>query len=298
MNGSTPRRSIDIESNIDDDTSYDSTSQISIDQFNGQLDANGVTGDYTHKFYIESNTLNQNSNDNQATINSLSMLRQQAHGQDLTSFETIKRVLFNTSNYGAGGNNPTQNPVSLIFSNANSSNNSNNNADTTIQLNQLSEDRDSLQSIDQLYDAESSQRIISEFKQKPFEELKNTIYKNSRFEKYQQVIDSLSKEYGQGNQLASSTSAANSSNLIKMNGLRQASRSSIDESIDNLSNIVNGGLETVPTNMATTITTASNTSLSNVSNPSASISSNLYKESHHIKSIPLNDIEFPQLFMY
>lgn len=109
--GNTPRRSIDADSNMpDDDTSYDSTSQISLDfeivkQQQHQLQKG---------FYLDPN-INQ-----QGTISSLNALKQQqyAQQQDMASFETIKRVLFNgngglsSNNSAAGGQTSSQHRTS------------------------------------------------------------------------------------------------------------------------------------------------------------------------------------------
>ena len=89
--GGTPRRSLDDETNTDDGTSYDSVSQISVDQQGFELVDSKV------KFYTDLNV-----NDNQNTVNSLNFLRmqQQQASHESSSFDIIKRVLFNDNRLG------------------------------------------------------------------------------------------------------------------------------------------------------------------------------------------------------
>ena len=92
--GSTPRRSLDIESNQDgDETSYDSASQYSMDQ---PADLDYLNQQNAKLFYIDPSL----SDANQMTVNSAGFLKQ---SQDFNSFETIRKVLFNGNNNLASG---------------------------------------------------------------------------------------------------------------------------------------------------------------------------------------------------
>lgn len=107
----TPRRSIDADSNGDgDDTSYDSTSQLSVDyDMLQQLPSAAATGTLgggnNRLFFLEPSMPQAQQQQQQAnnTISSLNAFRAQQFGQDLASFETIKRVLFNGNGIGGGG---------------------------------------------------------------------------------------------------------------------------------------------------------------------------------------------------
>jgi hypothetical protein len=268
-NGQTPRRSLDNESYMDDDTSYDSMSQVSIDQ---------NYNDNNKLFFIDANT----EENNQLTVDSLNFSNRQQY-QDISSFETIKRVLLNGSNNrmsgaasvltGSGTNGTIIAPSSSasIVKIAQQRNHNTENNNTNASSN---DDLDSNNSTETL---ENSMKIISDFKQKPFDELKQTLLRSNQVyvnqEKYHQVFDSISKE-------------------ITVN-----SRNPIDQV--NTNQISNG--------------TNSNNGYGNVSNNSSLYGSNgnlndgnaaisngtVYKETNfQQKLVPLNDIEFPQLFMY
>ncbi|RNA23630.1 hypothetical protein BpHYR1_012457, partial [Brachionus plicatilis] len=170
----TPRRSIDMNS-MDDDTSYDSVSQVSIDQgfeLEPRLREN-------MRLFID---------DQQTTIASTHPSR--ANYVDLTSFDTIRRMLFNSgsnmnasnlSNSGLGVGSSTIGPGSSIMPVTSA----------TIAINVTGEDQE-----------EKNQRIIRDFYQMPFDELKqNLLRTNQTFvcsEKYQQVLDHVSKDLRNG----------------------------------------------------------------------------------------------------
>jgi len=184
--GSTPRRSVDVESNLDDDdTSYDSTSQYSTDQNNTESDQ--------RLFYIDPQA---QSDSNQLTITSAGAAFSSIR-PDLNTFETIRRVLVN------GNGHVTSAAGSLVNGNAASVTSSMNNNNKSfnhlyqqqyqgISEVQRDEDLNSIQS-DQV---EKSEKIISDFKEKTFDEQKQTLLRTNQAsnEKYQQVFDFISKE--------------------------------------------------------------------------------------------------------
>ena len=282
---STPRRSIEGESYSDDNTSYDSTSQISIDP-------NGCEGDYVNNklFYIDGGLGNGGVDANQATINSLSVLRQQQNlyiqqSKDITSFETIKRILFNgnaigsnlsNSGIGGGGSGTLGANSGIVLTNRTSSTSSMAHKNSLKQNGTSNEnDQDSNQSDQQM---ENSMKIISEFQHKPFDEIKESLIKSNQQskEKYQQVFEFVSKEITKegssiGGGLANSGGSTVASNLSQINN------------IGNMNSNVNSSLG----------------SLSGSSNQSGATANGVYyKETYQQRMIPLNDIEFPQLFMY
>ena len=271
----TPRRSIDIESNTDDGTSYDSVSQVSVDQQGlEQLDSNNV------KFYTD---------DNQNTVTSLNLLRQQYFLQqqqlnDTSSFDMIKRVLFNDNNSlingstfsnsglgGVGGSStigPNSTGLSTVI-NATRIYKSGGNSSSAFNLDQNSNKSSENQKI-QIEN--NNKEIISEFRQKNYDELKKNYIRSTQAylntEKYQKVFESISKAHNNSN--------ANTS----MNGINPNINSQLNGSSGNLNN--------------------SNLSLSNGSNQSTSMTSGIsIKETYQQKTfLNSNDIEFPQLFMY
>lgn len=282
---STPRRSIEGESYSDDNTSYDSTSQISIDP-------NGFEGDYVNNklFYIDGGLGNGGVDANQATINSLSVLKQQQNlyiqqSKEITSFETIKRILFNgnaigsnlsNSGIGGGGSGTLGANSGIVLTNHTSSTSSMIHKNSLKQNGTTNEnDQDSNQSDQQM---ENSMKIISEFQHKPFDEIKESLIKSNQQskEKYQQVFEFVSKEITKeggsiGGGLANSGGSTVASNLSQINN------------IGNMNSNVNTSLG----------------SLSGSSNQSGATANGVYyKETYQQRMIPLNDIEFPQLFMY
>lgn len=198
----TPRKSLDVESNLDDDTSYDSTSQISIDQ-NGAYDFE-LINHQNLKLLIDPATMveqnNPNISINQATVSSLNALKQQQYAmqQDITSFETIKRVLFNGvgGGIGSGGSNIISSNNSAAGGVAGSSTvgiGSTTGASQT--RTSVSNIRERTQETDENENQlNSSLKIISDFKQKPFDELKQTLIKTNQSyvntDKYKQVLSS------------------------------------------------------------------------------------------------------------
>jgi len=275
--GSTPRRSLDIDSNQDgDDTSYDSASQYSIDQ---PVDLDYLNQQNAKLFYIDPS----GTDTNQMTVNSVNFLKQ---NQDCNSFETIRKVLFN------GNNNLASGGASLVNANAASLASSANNRsashfapnrfNTNNNINE-DEDRTSNQSDPQL---ETSLRIISDFKQKPFDELRDTLRRKNYMntEKYQQVFEFITKEL-----TGSGATPTNSLGLI--------SNSQTNTTVNTMQpQPVNGLHYTDSNGNLSNLADVANSSYSAVSlssNPSTSI-----REAYNQKNIPLNDIEFPQLFMY
>ena len=271
----TPRRSIDVETNTDDGTSYDSVSQVSVDQ-NGleQIDSNIV------KFYTD---------DNQNTVTSLNLLRQQYYLQqqqlnDTSSFDMIKRVLFNDNNSLINGSNfsnsglggvrgsstigPNSTGLSTVINGARIYK-SGVNSSSAFNLDQNSNKSSENQKL-QLEN--NNKEIISEFRHKNYDELKKNYIRSTQAylntEKYQKVFDFISKEHTNSN--------ANTS----LNGINPNVNSQLNGSSSNLNN--------------------SNLSLSNGSNQSTSMLSGIsIKETYQQKNFPnSNDIEFPQLFMY
>lgn len=135
---------------------------------------------------------------------------------------------------------------------------------------------------------EKNMKIITDFKQKNYDELKqnlvraNQMYVNS--EKYQQVFDLISKELVSSH--ASTNTAGNISNsssiTLPNSAMNSSSTLPINGSITNMNGTGNISASNGPTNGGN-----SNSNLSNTSN--------VYPQK---SAIPLNDIEFPQLFMY
>ena len=147
------------------------------------------------------------------------------------------------------------------------------------------EDRASNQSDSQL---ETSLRIISDFKQKPFDELRDTLRRKNYMntEKYQQVFEFITKELTSGGSSATPTNSlgliSNSQTNTNVNTTQPPPVNGIhytdsNENLSNLADVANSSFSAVSLN----------------SNPSTSI-----REAYNHKNIPLNDIEFPQLFMY
>ena len=132
-------------------------------------------------------------------------------------------------------------------------------------------DQNSTRSFEQ-QQAENNMEIISEIKHMPYDELKKKLMRSNKLytEKYQQVFDFISKEHSSSN-----------ANVILSNGINP--NVSLGNNSINNSNQMNG----------------SSGNLSNASNQSTSMNSGIsIKESYQQKAFPLNDIEFPQLFMY
>ncbi|CAF0729610.1 unnamed protein product [Brachionus calyciflorus] len=185
----TPRRSIDADS-VDDDTSYDSTSQISVDQVDFDTQGNN--------FFIE-----VQNHDPQATVRSINILK----NTDITSFDTIRKVLFNSgsninasnlSNSGVGLGSSTIGPGSSIVQNINNFN--------SLMLSNVQDDQQD----------EENKKIIIDTLQKPFDELKQRINQQKiSSEKYQQVFDHVSKGLNysntEPNQDINNTSRSNAS---------------------------------------------------------------------------------------
>ena len=273
-NGSNSRPSLDAESNIDDDTSYDSTSQFSIDQNIPSME-----------FYLENG-----GDSNQVTMNSINNIKQNMylqnqHYQEFTSFETIKKVLYNGNTAPSNGGSQVAGSGLGVPQATNTHSTSGISSRSVTQMNNDNLDDHNSDNSDTL---DNSLRIISDFKQKPFDELKQTLLKTHQThlnpEKYQQVFDLISKELTVSTQ---SNSRDKESNLMS-------------NLINNPNNNSNGSVNTSNGNLYNGMNSVSN--LSTISNPSNSIGSSIaggvLKETYQQKMIPLNDIDFPQLFMY
>lgn len=136
--------------------------------------------------------------------------------------------------------------------------------------------------------ADNNARIINEFKQKPFDELKKTLQKSNQMyvnsEKYQHMLELISKELGVGYQTGPSSNSAQA--VSNQGGVGINS-----DAVDSTNNMINGPVASK--NM-------SYSSLSTTSNQSSALNSNnlLLKDNYQQKITPLNDIEFPELFMY
>ena len=316
-NQMTPRRSLDVDSNMDDDTSYDSASQVSVDRMSN----------YDLDFV---NQLNQLANipvneQNQSTVNSINLLKQQYYLQqqyhDLTSFETLKRVLFNgggaagfigsnLSNSGVGSNGIEE--TTLISSSFNNgigiylnmqTNGAVGGGGVVTPTNEESEDL--------------SSKLINDFKQKPFDEIRQSLQKkNQSLDKYQQVFDLISKEIQQNGINNGQMTSSFSSNIVITKD-QQLQQQALANSNNNNNNNANGVLlgstnQHIGASSTGNMANYANTSISSLSNQSSSFGSSagiLYnsKENGSIgqqqqqqqqKMVPLNDIEFPQLFMY
>ena len=192
----TPRRSVDMQS-MEDDTSYDSTSQISVDhgfELDPMLKEN-------MKFFID---------DNQATLTSGNQLR--TNCVDLTSFDTIRRMLFNSgSNINASNmSNSGVGVSSSAFGHGSSVVQAANAAGLIVTV-----------SAEEQH--EKNQKIIRDFYQMPFDEIKQNLLRTNQSlacsDKYQQVLDYVSKDYADANASASSISTNTSvhSHLNKEN---------------------------------------------------------------------------------
>jgi hypothetical protein len=255
------------------------------------------TSDYIQQQHQQQQQMNQQHNSN--STNSFNMLKQQYYlqqqqYQDFTSFETIKKVLFNGNVGGGLGSNLSSSgvgpagsaitPNGIMLAAPNSATNTLLNAYSSNSMqNRSSVDNESSQSSDM--QAEAHLKIINEFKQKPFDELKNTLMKNSS-DTYHDVFELISKE-------------------IEKDPLSQSGKHHGHH--HHHSHHHHGPAVT----SATSLTIAnsddknvSHSSLSTNSNHSSSVATSggsnaaLLKEAYQQKITPLNDIEFPELFMY
>jgi len=276
----------------DDNTSYDSTSQISVDQYSES------------KFF-----LNGTNSTNSSTYN---LLKQQAQQHnininDLSSFETLKRVLFNVS----GNNN--QSLANTTLTNGASGVGNLSAVASTVGAASSSMHRDNsrtgrfnvvhqtnVNALDQLDNnnrsSEENLKIINDFKQKPFDELKQTLMRSNQMhlnsEKYKQVVDLINKEFVAHPHESNSHHQHHHHNHHQRHHGAGASRSP-----SNLSLNVNENLKTNSNASFNNSYDSSNQSTSNLNNPNAN-STNVNAIINQAKMIPLNDIEFPKLFMY
>jgi hypothetical protein len=271
----TPRDSVDVESHTDDGTSYDSQSNISI-QTNDAVDASAAA-----KFDLNYDQTNQN------TVTSFNLLKSQQY-HDSSSFEIIKQVLFNDNTYlngsnfsnsgvgtGTIGGGPNSTVMMTKQNGISSASSSmlNSNQQQQQQQQQQQEKQDIIDS--------NNLEIISEFKHMPYDEIREKLkYLNN--DKYQDVLKFISKEHN--------TKSPNTASVQAINGNLTNGTSTNTGPSSNIQNQsqLNGSLVSNLNN--------STLSLSNVSNQSTS--GNSMKETLPQKIFPLNDIEFPQLFMY
>jgi hypothetical protein len=177
-------------------------------------------------------------------------------------------------------------------------------------------------------EAEASMRIISEFKQKPFDELKQTLIKTNQSyvntDKYQQVLDLISREiHGEAaststvGAAAGSTSSTGTAGGVGGVGLVGQTLVNAATAVASTTSTGFAPPSTTGNNVAAvsgggsytniSLSNLKNTSISSMSsNQSASMSSsNILINSRDVplsnnaqKTIPLNDIDFPKLFMF
>ena len=150
------------------------------------MDQNNGMDDGQKLFYIDPTT--GYSDSNQVTINSGTFNNRY---QDLSSFETIRRVLLNGNNNGVSAG------ASLINGNAASSSSSMNNRSNS----QVRHHNENMPGDDQ-QDQQLERSIISDFKQKTFDEQKQAILRTNQAyfnnDKYQEVFEFISKELTSG----------------------------------------------------------------------------------------------------
>ena len=318
---STPRHSIDADSTLDDDTSYDSASQMSIDP--------NMNMDYLTLANAAVNNSDNNTNNN----NPMHLLRQhymqqqqqqQQNYTNMTSFETIKRVLFNGNGKGNGNVSGEGTPSSLSVLNQQQQQQQNSiNSGLGMFLSaqlakstsdgsmpgaaaadiELAAGNDNEQLLQQ---ENNGVRIINEFKQKPFDELRQSLQRSNQLknnsEKYQQVLDLINKEI-------SANSSANSSGTASHRDHHHHDRH------HGGSALANSKTETMLLMQAAAAATSSGGGSLSVPLTSSSSSvahspsigggqstiannNNNYKDASQQKLVSLTDIEFPQIFMY
>jgi hypothetical protein len=332
----TPRRSIDVDSTYDDETSYDSTSQMSVDQ--NELDyltAQNIKlmsldmSNPTAYLYTNANTNSQNiaellqqqqqQQQSSTSTNSFNMLKQQyflqqQQYQDFTSFETIKKVLFNgTGGVMAGGSNlsssgvgggPTISPSGLALLNTAYTPGAVSNS----MSQNRSVDNDSSQSSAAAAGANEQNeaanlRIINEFKQKPFDELKQTLLRSSQMnENNTDVLELISKEMtggGAGEGKDSSPHGGGKHHHHHHNhhhGIHHSHGPAVTSVSSLTAGESNGTNDHAPSSH---VAAGTNKNISYSSLSTNSGNSVLLKEAYpQQKTATLNDIEFPELFMY
>jgi hypothetical protein len=276
----------------DDNTSYDSTSQISVDQYSES------------KFF-----LNGTNSTSSSTYN---LLKQQAQQHnininDLSSFETLKRVLFNVS----GNNNNNQSLANTTLTNGAGGVGNLSAVASTVGANSMQRDNSrtgrfnvvhqtNASALEQLDNnnrsSEENLKIINDFKQKPFDELKQTLMRSNQMQlnsdKYKQVVDLINKEFVVHSHEPNAQHQSHHQHHHQRHHGAGASRSP-----SNLSLNVNENLKTNSNASFNNSFDSSNQSTSNLNNPGNN-STNLNAILNQAKMIPLNDIEFPKLFMY
>jgi hypothetical protein len=267
------------------------------------------------------------------STNSFNMLKQQYYlqqqqYQDFTSFETIKKVLFNGNVVACGlGSNLSSsgvgaattispNRVVLHAANAGATLLNAYKTSSNSMQNRSSVDNESNQSSDM--QAEANLKIINDFKQKPFDELmKSTLLKSDN--NYNDVFELISKEMNGDKDVLSSSSGKHHHGGHHHHHHHHHANSHGPAVTSASSLTANGGVVVVGGGNAATLATDNNDSTQhpasnnkNVSHSSLSTNSNnsssigttgsnaalLLKETFQQKNTPLNDIEFPELFMY
>ena len=269
----------------------------------------------------------------QSSISSFNMLKQQYYMQqyqDFTSFETIKKVLFNgnlMSGYGGGSNasnsgvgSSTIGPNSILtaaaaasVSNGNntlvnahtpggiSASSQNNRSSSNMMHQNRNGSGENEPSLSLDLHTDTNMKIINEFKEKPFDELKKSLLRSNQMyvnsEKYQQVLELISKELGgggggSGKEEKDALALSYGGKQLIVNG---ASGTNISAAGPELGSNGNISMPHANSNKNT-----SYSSLSTASNQSNSIGSGnaLLKEAYQKKNTALNDIDFPELFMY
>ncbi len=328
----TPRRSIDIESNYDDDTSYDSTSQISVQIMDQTTELDYMTQQNMKRLNIDPTlTVVDYHYNNQQSINSMQLLQKQYQTQnqqyqDFTSFETIKKVLFdggaamnqlssNHSNSGVGGQHSisstigpstsviqtsaNQPPTKILINSPSNRSSTQLHQSTSLDNGDSTVNNNSIINLDlQLEDA----RIISDFKHKSFKELQSTLQKYNEMytnsEKYQQLMDLL-----KSNNHSNTNGHHTNSHRSDLNSEQHhGSNSNLNQSLNSNSPINNNNINNVPSKYVSNSSLSTNNSLQSNSAANSSSSNILYKENGYSmqqqKNTALNDIEFPELFMY
>lgn len=229
-----------------------------------------------------------------------------AQQQDLASFETIKRVLFNGNGGGLSSNNSAVGGQTSSVQRTSGTSSIAGGSKLQMKAPLVPElSADDTEASSAALEAETSMRIISEFKQKPFDELKQTLIKTNQSyvnpDKYQQVLDLISREM-QPNSTTTDSVSASTGGVSTIVPTSAAATSGVS-GISGTSGGGGGGGGGSYTNIS--LNNLKNTSISSMSsNQSASMSSNNLllngnvNMGHHQKNIPLSDIEFPKLFMF
>jgi hypothetical protein len=216
------------------ETSYDSSSQISeADLFENN-----------RKFFIGSDNspTDDSQSQNQQTL--LQTLLKQSNN-NILSFDTIKRYFLNNPTMTTSQSANILNNFSTL-----SSSNNNTGTHTNDLYNSLNTNFTQNRDYNSLDDNEERVKIINEFKQKTFDEIKGDLNKtNQQNDKYKQVLEFLSKEIHTTDSQQFQQQQQSFLSILEKNPFQQQTR-------------------------------------------------NQQQQQQQKQLVPLNDIEFPQLFMY